>query len=113
MRGLADICVRRPIFATMLIAVLVVAGGAGYSNLGIDRFPQVDLPTVGVRTSLPGASPEEVEVTISQPIEEAVNTVDGILELRSISGSGSSFVMLTFALERDIDSAAQDVRDRL
>ncbi len=113
MRGLADLCVRRPVFATMLIAVLVVAGAAGYGKLGIDRFPQVDLPTVGIRTSLPGASPEEIEVTVSQPIEEAVNTVDGIAELRSISASGSSFVLLTFELERDIDTAAQDVRDRV
>jgi HAE1 family hydrophobic/amphiphilic exporter-1 len=113
MRNLADLCVRRPIFATMLIAVLVVAGAAGYGNLGIDRFPQVDLPTIGVRTSLPGASPEEMEVTVSQPLEEAVNTVDGIAELRSISSTGTSFVLLTFELERDIDAAAQDVRDRV
>jgi len=97
----------------MLIAALVVAGAAGYARLGIDRFPQVDLPTVGIRTPLPGASPEEVEVTVSQPLEEAVNTVDGIAELRSISTSGASFVMLTFELERDIDTAAQDVRDRV
>ncbi|MEZ5965078.1 MAG: efflux RND transporter permease subunit [Planctomycetota bacterium] len=113
MRGLARVCVERPVFATMLVAALVVAGAAGYAKLGIDRFPQVDLPTVGVRTALPGASPEEVEVTVSQPLEEAVNTVDGIAELRSISSSGASFVLLTFELERDIDSAAQDVRDRV
>ena len=113
MRNLADVCVRRPVFATMLIAALVVAGAAGYAKLGIDRFPQVDLPTVGVRTSLPGASPEEIEVTISQPIEEAVNTVDGIAELRSISSTGGSLVLLTFELERDVDTAAQDVRDRV
>ncbi len=113
MRDLAAICVRRPVFATMLIAALVVAGATGYGKLGIDRFPHVDLPTVGVRTSLPGASPEEMEVTISQPIEEAVNTVDGIAELRSISSGGGSLVMLTFELERDVDDAAQDVRDRV
>jgi HAE1 family hydrophobic/amphiphilic exporter-1 len=113
MRGLAGVCIRRPVFATMLVAVLVVAGATGYGHLSVDRFPSVDLPTVSVRTSLPGASPEEIEVTVSQPIEEAVNTVAGIEELRSISGSGSSFVIATFELGRDIDVAAQDVRDRV
>ncbi len=68
---------------------------------------------VSIRTTLPGASPEEVESLVSQPIEEVVNTVEGIEELRSISGQGTSFVIATFNLDRDIDSAAQDVRDRV
>ncbi len=97
----------------MIVLALVVVGAASYFRLGVDRFPSFDLPTVSVRTSLPGASPEEVETTISQKIEEAVNTVEGIQELRSVSGSGSSFVIATFDLERDIDTAAQDVRDRI
>ena len=66
-----------------------------------------------ILTVLPGASPEEMETQVSQRIEEAVNTVEGINELRSISGQGSSFVIVTFNLERDIDIAAQDVRDRV
>ena len=73
----------------------------------------MDLPTVLVRTSLPGASPEEMETQVSERIEEAVNTVEGIYELRSVSGSGSSIVIATFDLDRDIDLAAQDVRDRV
>ena len=113
MRTLADICIRRPVFASMLILALVVVGAAAYTNLGVDRLPSVDLPTVSVRTSLPGASPEEVETEVSEKIEEVVNTVEGIEELRSISGSGSSFVIATFNLSRDIDVAAQDVRDRV
>jgi HAE1 family hydrophobic/amphiphilic exporter-1 len=113
MQKLADICIRRPVFAAMIVLALVVVGAASYFRLGVDRYPSFDLPTVSVRTSLPGASPEEVETTISQKIEEAVNTVEGIQELRSVSGSGSSFVMATFNLERDIDTAAQDVRDRI
>jgi multidrug efflux pump subunit AcrB len=80
--------------------------------LGVDRFPAVDLPSVFVRTTLPGASPEEVEVLVSQVVEEAVNRVEGLDELRSVSGPGSSIVIATFKLERDIDSATQDVRDR-
>ena len=113
MQKLAEICIRRPVFATMIILALVVVGGASYFRLGVDRFPSVDLPTVNVRTTLPGASPEEIESVISQPIEEAVNTVEGVNELRSISGQGSSYVLATFDLSRNIDVAAQDVRDRV
>ncbi|HEY3129674.1 MAG TPA: efflux RND transporter permease subunit, partial [Acidobacteriota bacterium] len=113
MQKLAEVCIRRPVFAMMIILALVVVGAAAYFRLGVDRFPSVDLPTVAVRTYLPGASPEEAEAEIAQPIEEAVNTVEGISELRSISGQGTSFVIATFNLNRDIDTAAQDVRDRV
>ena len=113
MQKLAEICIRRPVFATMLILALVVVGAASYFGLGVDRVPSVDLPTVAVRTTLPGASTEEVEVEVSQRIEEAVNTVEGIQELRSVSAAGSSVVIATFDLERDIEAAAQDVRDRV
>ncbi len=97
----------------MIILALVVVGSTAYFQLGVDRFPSVDLPTVSVRTSLPGASPEEVESEISDQIEEVVNTVEGISELRSVSGQGSSIVIATFDLDRDVDVAAQDVRDRV
>jgi HAE1 family hydrophobic/amphiphilic exporter-1 len=113
MQKLAEICIRRPVFAAMIVLSLVVVGAASYFKLGVDRFPSVDLPTVAVRTNLPGASPEEMETLVSQRIEEVVNTVDGIDNLRSISGQGNSIVIATFNLNRDIDTAAQDVRDRV
>jgi HAE1 family hydrophobic/amphiphilic exporter-1 len=113
MQKLAETCIGRPVFASMMILALVVVGAASYFRLGVDRFPKVDLPNVSVRTTLPGASAEEVETVVSQVIEEAVNTVEGIDELRSISGQGTSFVIATFNLNRDIDTAAQDVRDRV
>src|SRR5512143_2538704 len=113
MQKLAEICIKRPVFAAMIILALVVVGTASYLRLGVDRFPSVDLPTVSVRTTLPGASPEEVESEVSQKLEEVVNTVEGIQELRSISGQGTSFLIVTFSLSRDIDVAAQDVRDRV
>jgi HAE1 family hydrophobic/amphiphilic exporter-1 len=97
----------------MLILSLAVVGAASYFRLGVDRFPAVDLPTVTVRTSLPGASTEEMEIQVSQRIEEVVNTVAGISELRSISGPGSSVVIVTFELSRNIDVATQDVRDKV
>ncbi len=113
MQKLAEICIRRPVFATMIVLSLVVVGAAGYFKLGVDRFPAVDLPTVSVRVGLPGASPEEVESLITQQVEEVINTVDGISELRSVSGQGTSFVIATFRLDRNLESAAQDVRDRV
>ena len=113
MRKLADVCIHRPVFATMLILAMVVAGAVGYRFLAVDRYPAYDLPTVTVRTELPGGAPEEVEVAVTYPIEEIVNTVEGIRELRSISGAGTSLVLVTFDLGRDIDAAAQDVRDRV
>ena len=113
MQKLAEICIRRPVFAAMIVLSLVVVGAASYFKLGVDRFPSVDLPTVAVRTSLPGGSPEEMETLVSQPIEEVVNTVDGIDTLRSVSVQGNSIVIATFLLNRDIDTAAQDIRDRV
>lgn len=113
MQKLAEICIRRPVFATMIVLSLVVVGAAGFFRLGVDRFPSVDLPTVSVRIGLPGAAPEEVESLVTQQVEEVVNTVDGISELRSVSGQGTSLVMATFKLDRDLESAAQDVRDRV
>jgi HAE1 family hydrophobic/amphiphilic exporter-1 len=113
MQKLAEICIKRPVFAAMIILALVVVGAASFFRLGIDRFPSVDLPTVAIRTNLPGASPEEIESEVTRPIEEIVNTVDGIDQLRSVSSAGVSIVIVTFKLDRDIDTAAQDVRDRV
>jgi HAE1 family hydrophobic/amphiphilic exporter-1 len=97
----------------MLIMSLVVIGITSYFRLGVDRYPSVDLPTVRVLTRLPGASPEEVESQISQRLEDAINTIEGIDQLWSISGHGSSIIIITFNLERNIDTATQDVRDRI
>ena len=113
MQKLAEVSIRRPVFAAMLILSLVVIGAAAYFQLAVDRFPSVDLPTVRISTSLPGASPGEVESLITHRIEEAVNSIDGVQELRSISWPGLSYIFVTFDLKRDIDSATQDVRDRL
>lgn len=113
MQKLAEICIRRPVFATMIVLSLVVVGAAGFFKLGVDRFPSVDLPTVSVRVGLPGAAPEEVESLVTQQLEEVINTVDGISELRSVSAQGSAFVIATFKLDRNLESAAQDVRDRV
>ncbi len=113
MQKLAEVCIRRPVFAAMLVLSLVVVGAASYARLGVDRFPAVDLPTVSVRTELSGASAEEVESQVTREIEQVVNTVQGIRELRSISGPGQSIVIVEFELRRNIDVAAQDVREKV
>src|SRR5215471_2107708 len=113
MQWLAAICVRRPVFASVLILVICVVGAAGYISLGVDRFPDVDLPIVVVTTILPGAAPEDVETEITDKVEEAVNTISGIDELRSISTEGVSQVLITFVLDKSVDVASQEVRDRL
>ena len=111
--SLIDICVRRPVFATMLIVSLVVMGLASFRELGLDVFPKVDLPTVTITTRLEGASPEEIESQITKKIEEVVNTINGIDELRSTTIEGQSQVFVTFVLERKIDEAANDVREKV
>ncbi|HAH45409.1 MAG TPA: AcrB/AcrD/AcrF family protein, partial [Planctomycetaceae bacterium] len=111
MYGLAEICVKRPVFALMLIMALVVAGGVAFPELGVDRFPNMDMPSIYIRTNYPGAASQEVESEVSAVIEDAVATVAGIDELRSISRDGRSFVIITFNLNRNVDAATQDVRD--
>jgi len=110
---IADLCVRRPIFATMFVGVLVVLGWFSYERLGVDLFPKVDVPTVMVTTTLPGAAPEETEALVTKPLEEAINTVSGIDEMRSNTMEGISQIIIQFKLERDLDAAVQDVRDRI
>ncbi|MGA2065783.1 MAG: efflux RND transporter permease subunit [Thermoguttaceae bacterium] len=113
MNFLASLCIRRPVFATVLALAFLVFGAVGYLNLGLDRFPKVDFPIITVTTRLPGSAPEEVETEITDKIEEAVNTTSGIEELRSVSSEGISQVFITFVLEKDADVAAQEVRDKV
>jgi len=113
MHKLAELCVKRPVFASVLILSLVVVGLFSYAELGVDRFPNVDFPFVTVTTRLVGAAPEEIETEITDKIEEAVNTISGIDQLISISSEGTSVVTVQFVLEKDGDVAAQEVRDRV
>src|SRR5439155_8778399 len=113
MQKLAEICVRHPVFATMLILALTVIGAFSFFKLGVDRFPKIDFPVVSVITNNPGASPQEIETEITDRIEGAVNTVSGIDELRSTSVEGVAQVFITFVLEKNADVAAQEVRNKV
>ncbi|MEP6654892.1 MAG: efflux RND transporter permease subunit, partial [Myxococcales bacterium] len=113
MQWLASISVRRPVFATVLILTILVVGLVGYKSLNVDRFPNVDFPIVAITTRLPGSAPEEIETEVTDKIEEAVNTISGIDELRSTSTEGVSQVFITFLLDKNVDTASQEVRDHL
>ena len=113
MQRLAEICVERPVFATVLILMLVVVGAFSYGSLGVDRFPKIDLPFVTIQTRLVGAAPEEIETEVTDKVEEAVNTISGIDQLISVSSEGVSLVTVNFELEKNADVAAQEVRDRV
>ncbi len=113
MQWLAELCVKRPVFATVLILSLSVVGIFAFMKLGVDQFPKIDLPTILVTTVQQGAAPEQIETEVTDKIEEAVNTISGIDELRSSSSEGVSQVIITFLLDKDIDVAAQEVRDKV
>src|SRR5690348_11804533 len=110
---LAELCVKRPVFAVMLIAFLVTLGIFSFRSLGVDLFPKADPATVNVRVSLPGASPEEVTSTVVLPLEDAISSVSGLDEMRSSAQEGSANITCQFKLERDIEGAAQDVREKV
>lgn len=105
--------IRRPVFTTMLVGAVVVFGLFTYPRIGVDQFPDVDVPVVTVTTILPGADPETMERDVSDPIEEAVNTLSGLDTLQSTNVESVSMVILQFDLEKDPDVAAQEVRDKV
>ena len=113
MHKLAALCVRRPVFATVIVLSLVVVGWFAYQQLGVDRFPKIDFPTIVITTHLTGAAPEEIETDITDKIEESVNTISGIDQLISTSSDGVSLVTVQFVLEKNVDVAAQEVRDKV
>ena len=104
-----DVCIRRPVFTAMLVIAPIVLGLSAYPRLGVDLFPNVDLPQVTVTTTLRGASVEEMETGVTKPIEEIVNTVSGIEQLRSTTKEGMSQVAIEFVLEKSGAVAAQEI----
>jgi hydrophobic/amphiphilic exporter-1 (mainly G- bacteria), HAE1 family len=113
MQWLAEVCVKRPVLAAVLSLVILVVGGVFYGQLGVDQFPKIDLPIVMIVTRLPGASPEDVETDVTDKIEGAVNTISAIEELRSNSSEGVSQVLIQFKLEKSVESAAQEVQEKV
>lgn len=110
---LADTSIKRPVFATMFILALVILGAINYPNIGVDLFPKVDFPIINVTTPLRGASPEVVDIDVTDRIEEALNSINGVKSIISSSTANASIVTVEFTLEREIDSAVQDVREKI
>ena len=108
-----EFCIRRPIFAIMLNLLIVLFGVVGFLRLPVRELPDVDPPIVTITTVYRGASSEVMEAEVTERIEQEVNTISGIRTLSSISREAVSVVTVRFELDRDVDVAAQDVRDRL
>jgi hydrophobic/amphiphilic exporter-1 (mainly G- bacteria), HAE1 family len=113
MHGLAKLCIKRPVFATMLILAFIVSGFFTYFSLGVDRMPKIDAPFVMVSVANPGASPEEVEREITKKIEDAVNSISGLNELSSTSSEGMALIRIEFDLSKDGNVAAQEVQNKI
>lgn len=111
--SISDICIRRPVFTWVLVAIPVVLGIVSYFELGVDLFPKVDFPVISISAALPGASAEEMETSVTKPLEEAINTISGIDELRSITREGSTTLVVRFVLEKNGDVGAQEARDKI
>src|SRR5690242_17811839 len=110
---IAEICVRHPVFTVMLIAFLVTLGVFSYRGLAVDLFPKADPATVNVEVRLPGATPEEMVTGIVLPLEDAISSVSGVDEMTVYASEGNADITCTFVLERDIDGAAQDIREKV
>ncbi|HJU64084.1 MAG TPA: efflux RND transporter permease subunit [Gemmatimonadaceae bacterium] len=110
---LSDISIRRPVLTSMLSAALVLFGAIGYTQLSVREFPDVDAPIISVSTFLRGANPRVVESAVTEILEEELSTVEGLRTLTSVSAEQFSNITLEFTLDRDIESAAQDVRDKV
>ncbi|HXZ85942.1 MAG TPA: efflux RND transporter permease subunit [Myxococcota bacterium] len=111
--SLTDLCIARPVLTLMLMLSLVVFGVLGYCELGVDQMPNMEFPVVTVTAQLEGASPETMEEDVTEVLEENLNTIAGLRSLRSTTTQGATMITAEFELERDIDQAAQDVRDKV
>jgi len=110
---LSELCVRRPVFATMLVMSLVVTGIFSFRSLGVDLFPRADPATVNVSLSLPGASPDEISSSVIEPMEDAISGVSGIDEISARISEGGGNITVRFVLERDLNDATNDVREKV
>ena len=110
---LSDISIKRPVFATMMIVTLVVLGGVAFFRLSVDEYPDVTYPVIVVQTVYPGASPDVVERELSKPLEEALNTTEGLKEIASTSSEGASLVRLQFHLGVDVQKMQPEVQGKV
>ena len=106
MQWLAEVSVKRPVFTWVLALAMVVFGAVGLGSIGVDRYPDIQIPFVVITTQLPGASPAQIERDVTDRVEEAVNSIAGLERIDSSSVEGASVVFASFVLEKDVNVAA-------
>ncbi len=113
MAGFSEICIRRPVLSTVMSLFVVIIGVIGFSFLGVRDYPSVDPPIISVRSSFPGANADVIETQITEPLEEAINGIPGIRSISSLSSDGTSYITVEFKIEVDLETAANDVRNKV
>src|SRR4051812_4862548 len=111
--SIAEFCVKRPVFTSMLVALLVVTGVFSFRDLSVDLLPKADPAVIQVMINLPGASPDELNSAVVEPTEQALSSISGIDEMNAVIREGNARITIKFVLERDINDAAQDVREKV
>jgi multidrug efflux pump len=110
---LPELCIRRPVFATVMSLLIVLLGVIAFQRLSVREYPKIDTPVVSVRTVYKGASPQVIESQVTQPLEDALSGIEGVRTLKSVSREEVSQITVEFVIERNVDAAANDVRDRV
>src|SRR5512133_1501449 len=110
---LPELCIRRPVMTTLLMAACLIFGIIAYRSLAVSELPSVDFPTILVTAQLPGASPETMAAAVATPLESQFSTISGLDSVTSTSAQGATSITLQFSLDRDIDAAAQDVQSAI
>lgn len=110
---LTDLCIKRPVLATVLSLIIIALGIVAFEQLQVRQYPKIDYPKVSISTQLEGASPLIIESTITKILEDALSGIEGLKDMKSKSSTGESRITLTFNIERDIDGAVNDVRDKI
>src|SRR5258706_3164484 len=110
---LPEICIRRPVLATVMSLMIVLLGVISFQRLTVREYPKIDTPVVSVRTVYKGTSPQVMESQITQPLEDSISGIEGVRSVKSVSREEVSQITVEFVLERNVDAASNDVRDRV
>ena len=111
--NISELSIRRPVLSTVLTLIILLFGFIGYNSLGVREYPSVDNPIISVSCSYPGANADVIENQITEPLEQNINGIPGIRSLSSTSSQGSSRITVEFELSVDLETAANDVRDKV
>ena len=111
--NISELSIRRPVLATVLTLIIIIFGVIGYTSLGVREYPSVDNPIISVNCTYPGANADVIENQITEPLEQNINGIPGIRSLSSVSSQGSSRITVEFELSVDLETAANDVRDKV